>query len=80
METLHWKTLFSSTRPAEKPSTGFLHRSENKPKFKISQTLIEIQLNSHKTQSISKSKPRSIKGKRNGRRIEDKGETFELFL
>ena len=28
METLHWKTLFSSTSPAENPSTGCLHRSE----------------------------------------------------
>lgn len=28
IETLHWKTLVSSTSPAEKPSTGFLHRSE----------------------------------------------------
>jgi hypothetical protein len=32
IETLHLKTLFSSTRPAEKPSTGFLHRSEKNPR------------------------------------------------
>lgn len=29
MVTLHSKTLLSSTKPAEKPSTGFLQRSES---------------------------------------------------
>jgi hypothetical protein len=26
--TLHWKTLLSSTKPAEKPSTGFFIKSD----------------------------------------------------
>lgn len=33
--TLHSKILFSSTRPAENPSTGFLQRSTRKPQNSI---------------------------------------------
>ena len=36
MVTLHSKISLSSTKPAEKPSTGFLQRSANERKKKVS--------------------------------------------
>ena len=42
MVTLHSKISLSSTKPAEKPSTGFLQRSANerKKKFQIGNKIV----------------------------------------
>lgn len=64
IETLHWKTFFSSTSPAEKPSTGFLHRSEKNP-TKLAKPRNEIKSIETKIRSKTKTLEQEREKKRN---------------